>query len=69
MTESEDTLTVGLTGETHRMLQQLKEDGVFNEMKDAYRLGIALAISNGIIAPEGIKTGTVLNVGSLKRAS
>jgi len=65
LTESKDTITVGLTEETHRMLRQLKIDGVFNEMQDGYRLGIALAISNGLVAPEDIKTKTVLNVGGL----
>lgn len=65
LVEQKDTVTVGLTEDTHRMLQQLKEDGVFSEMRDGYRLGIALAISNGMVAPEGIKTGTVLNAGSL----
>lgn len=65
MTEPRDTVTVGLTDETHRMLRQLKDDGVFNEMRDGYRLGIALAIADGIIAPEGTKMGTFLNVGSL----
>ena len=63
--EPKDTVTVGLTEETHRMLKQLKEDGVFSEMKDGYRLGIALAVSNNMVAPESIKTGTVLNAGSL----
>lgn len=65
LTEVKDTVTVGLTEQTHRMLQQLKKDGVFAEMRDGYLLGIALAISDGIIAPEDIKTGTVFNVGSL----
>ena len=65
MAKPKDTVTVGLTDETHRMLQQLKKDGVFNEMRDGYRLGIALAIANGFIASEDIRTGTVLNAGSL----
>lgn len=48
------------------MLQQLKKDKVFDEMSDGYRLGIALAIARGgLAAPEDIKTGTILNVGSL----
>lgn len=65
VTEMGDTVTVGLTDETHRMLQQLKEDGVFNEMRDGYRLGIALAVSSGVVAPEDIRTRTFLNAGSL----
>ncbi len=65
LAEAKDAVTVGLTDQTHRMLRQLKEDGVFGEMRDGYRLGIALAISNDIIAPEEISTGTFLNAGSL----
>ncbi len=65
VTEAESVTTVGLTEGTHRMLQQLKKDEVFGEMRDAYRLGIALAIARGLAAPEDIKTGTFLNVGSL----
>lgn len=65
MAETGDIVTVGLTDKTHRMLQQLKEDGVFNEMRDGYRLGIALAVSSGVVAPEDISTGTFLNAGSL----
>lgn len=67
VTETEDTVTVGLTDETHKMLKQLSDDGVFSEMRDGYRLGIALAISNSIIAPEDLKVRTVLNAGSLDR--
>lgn len=67
VTETEDTVTVGLTDETHKMLKQLSDDGVFSEMRDGYRLGIAVAISNSIIAPEDLKVRTVLNAGSLDR--
>ena len=66
MTETEITKTVGLTEETHGMLQRLKENKVFDEMSDGYRLGIALSISKGgAAAPEDIKTRTFLNIGSL----
>lgn len=61
----EKDITVGLTESTHAVLRRLKEEGVFNEMRDAYRFGIALAIAKGQIAPEDIKVGTILNVGSL----
>ena len=66
MTETEITKTVGLTEETHGMLQRLKENKVFDEMSDGYRLGIALAISRGgAAAPEDIKTRTFVNIGTL----
>ncbi len=62
---SENETTVGFTAESHEILKQLKQEGVFNEMVDGYRFGIALAIAYGNIAPEDIKTNTFLNIGSL----
>lgn len=61
----EDSVTVGLTDTTHAGLVQLKEDGVFAEMKDGYKFGIGLSIANGWLAPPGAKMKTFLNVGSL----
>jgi len=63
----DDTVTVGLTAESHSNLQRLKDEGVFAEMLDAYRFCIALAIKRGLLAPEDIKTSTIFNVGSLDR--
>jgi hypothetical protein len=62
---ADDNITVGLSETAHGMLRRLKDDGVFEEMKDAYRCGIAVAIARGLIAPEGSKFGTVFNIGSL----
>jgi hypothetical protein len=62
---NEDSITVGLTEETHSVLQRLKDDGVFNEMKDGYHFGIAFAIAKDLIAPANIRTRTILNLGSL----
>jgi hypothetical protein len=62
---SDDETTVGLTKETHAVLQQLKNEGIFKEMMDGYRLGISLAIAMDNIAPQDIKTTTIWNVGSL----
>ena len=62
-----DTVTVGLTAESHSNIQRLKEEGVFADMLDAYRFAIGLAIKRGLLAPEGIKTSTIFNVGSLDR--
>lgn len=61
---SDSDKTVGLTKETHAVLQQLKEDGIFKDMLDGYRFGIGFAITTGNIAPEDIKTTTIWNVGS-----
>jgi len=62
---AENETTVGLTNESHDTLKQLKRDGIFKEMADGYRFGIALAIAYGNIAPEDIKTNTIFNVGSI----
>lgn len=43
---------VGLSERCHSRLKQLKEDEHFLEMRDAYRFGIALALSKGITPPE-----------------
>ena len=47
MSES-DTANVGLSEKMHFKLSQMKEEGVFNEMKDGYRLAIATAIFHNI---------------------
>jgi hypothetical protein len=62
---AENETTVGLTSESHNALKLLKKNGVFKEMVDGYRFGIALAIAYGNIAPEDIKTNTIFNIGSL----
>jgi hypothetical protein len=61
----EGLTTVGLTNESHEILKQLKRDGIFKEMVDGYRFGIALAIAYGNIASEDIKTNTIFNIGTL----
>ena len=44
MSETRQTM-IGLTKISHGKLKTLKENGVFNEMADGYRTGIALAIA------------------------
>jgi hypothetical protein len=61
----DDATTVGLTSKSHEKLKELKQNGVFKEMIDGYRFGIALAIAYENIAPEEIKTSTIFNIGSL----
>lgn len=60
-----DRITVGLTKETHELLQKLQAEGIFDEMRDGYRLGIALAIARGGIAAEDQAMRTFVNVGTL----
>ena len=62
-----DTVTVGLTAESHSNLQRLKDEGIFGDMLDGYKFAIGLAIKRGLVAAEGIKTSTIFNVGSLDR--
>ena len=48
------------------MLRRLERDGVFDEMRDGYRLGVAVAIARGTIAPEDVRlSSTIFNVGTL----
>ena len=43
---------IGLSERAHGKLKRLKEDGHFNEMADAYRFAIALALAHGVVPPE-----------------
>jgi hypothetical protein len=62
----DDQRTFGLSEDAHRKLTRLREEGYFNEMRDAYRLAIALAMAEGFIAPAGKpRPHTYINVGSL----
>lgn len=49
---------VGLTDRAHALLKQMKEDNYLAEMADGFRLGIGLALANGIDPPEvpGLRT-------------
>lgn len=44
--------SIGLSEKCHQYLKSLKENNNFEEMVDAYRLGIALALANKISPPE-----------------
>jgi hypothetical protein len=66
-TEStDDQRTLGLSEDAHAKLTRLRDDGLFAEMRDAYRIAIALAITEGKIAPAGKpRPHTYINAGSL----
>ena len=64
---TEDVTNIGLTEETHKMLQKMKKDGIFSEMLDGYRFGVAFAIARGLIASENLKIDTFLSVSSLDK--
>lgn len=63
MTPQEPTM-IGVSEATHAKLKRLKEDGHFNEMADAYRFGIGLALAQGITPPE-ISSNTVFSVATI----
>jgi hypothetical protein len=48
MMPTTEPTVIGLSEAAHARLQRLKEDGYFNEMSDAYRFAIALAIGQGV---------------------
>src|SRR5258708_39354098 len=65
--DDEDFINIGLTKETHEILQLLKDNAVFNEMQDAYRFGIAFAIVQGLVASENLSFKTSFHVASIDR--
>ncbi len=48
----DEPTNLGLSEKAHGKLRQLQEEGHFAEMRDAYRFGIALALSKGIVPPD-----------------
>lgn len=52
LSQIDDINKFSLSERVHVKLNRLKEDGHVLEMRDAYRLGIALALSRGICPPE-----------------
>ncbi len=66
MDAMETQRTVGLTQKRADDLNSLKEDGLISEKLDGYRLGVALALAHGEIAPATVKReATFMNIGSL----
>jgi len=58
--------TIGLSESSHVKLKRLVGEGLFSEMRDAYRFAIALALAMNITPPEiEGKKQTFLNIGSL----
>ena len=60
-----EPITVGLTMSGQDKLRQLKEDGYFSEMTDAYRFAIGLALAHEAVADVSGGRSTMFNVGSL----
>jgi len=58
--------TIGLGEKSHNWLQRFKEEGLFAEMRDAYRFAIAYYLSKQVIPPEIVgKKNTIFNIGTI----
>jgi hypothetical protein len=66
MSETE-LVNVGLSKSAHAAMVRFKEDGLFNEMVDAYRFAVALALAHGGMTSDVGERQNFLNVGSLDR--
>lgn len=53
--------TIGLSSGAHALLKRLVEDRHFNEMIDAYRFGVALALACEAEPPEVVNRTTIFN--------
>lgn len=56
---------IGLSDKAHVLLQQMKEDNFLAEMADGYRLGIGLALAQGIDPPDVLSRRTVFSVATI----
>ncbi len=50
--KSDEPTNLGLSEKAHGYLKRLHEEGHFAEMRDAYKFGIALALSHEIVPPD-----------------
>jgi hypothetical protein len=58
--------TIGLGEKSHNWLQRFKEEGIFAEMRDAYRFAVAFYLSKQITPPEIVgKKNTIFNIGTI----
>ncbi|VUX55003.1 protein of unknown function [uncultured Woeseiaceae bacterium] len=68
MSEYQEPPQVGLSSAAHAKLSRLKDEGHFNEMSDAYRCSVALALAHGAIAGKDTKSNkTTFSVSTLDR--
>lgn len=63
-TVTEPTM-IGLSERTHAGLKRLKDDEHFNQMADAYRFGVALALASGVIPDELQGANTIFSVATI----
>lgn len=66
MTAGKDKAQLGLTDEARRRLQYITDRGGFNEMQDAYRLAVSIALAESLSpADSSLSRTTYVNIGSL----
>ena len=66
MNELNDLSQIGLSTTAHFQLEQLRNDGYFLEMRDAYKFAIGLALSKGETPPEiSTKRQTIFSTSTL----
>ena len=62
----EEPTNLGLSVRVHSYLDRLHKEEHFAEMRDAYKFGIALALSKGLIPPEiGSPKSNIFGVASI----
>lgn len=64
MSVTEPTM-IGLSEKAHALLSQMKEDKFLEEMADGYRLGIGLALAQGIEPDDVPQRRTVFSVATI----
>lgn len=64
MSVTEPTM-IGLSEKAHTLLSQMKEDNFLAEMADGYRLGIGLALAQGIEPDDVPQRRTVFSVATI----
>jgi hypothetical protein len=57
--------SIGLSEKAHALLTQMKEDNFLAEMADGYRLGIGLALAQGVEPDEVPQRRTVFSVATI----
>ena len=66
MNDTSEPTMIGLSDAAHSKLKYLKDEGFFNEMLDAYRLGISIAIAKDLSIIESASSRqTIFSVSTL----
>ena len=60
-----EPVNLGISDENHIWLKKFKEEGIFQEMRDAYKFSVALAIAQNIKPKEISKKETVFGIATI----